>query len=104
MGLYSIYNSNELSSSGLFAKDLIPHPDQFAVNYQNELKNNFQHAYSHSTDTRKTFPSFSRNIAVSMGSYKEDYNAKWGLHPGKNWLIRHELGLFNFPFLDFHLV
>src|SRR5690554_465263 len=101
MGLYSIYNSNELSSSGLFAKDLIPHPDQFAVNYQNELKNNFQHAYSHSTDTRKTFPSFSRNIAVSMGSYKEDYNAKWGLHPGKKLFTQHAPSSFYVPVLGF---
>jgi hypothetical protein len=101
MGLYSIYNTNELSSSGLFSKDLIPHPDQAAVNYQNELNNNFQHDYTHSTDTRKTFPSFSRNIAVSMGSYKNDYNAKWSLHPGKKLFTQHAPSSFYVPVLGF---
>ena len=101
MGLYSIYNSTELSSSGLFSKDLIPQPDQYEVNYQNELNNNFQHAYTHSADTRKTFPSFSRNIAVSMGSYKNDYNTLWGLHPGKKLFTQIGPSSLYVPFLGF---
>lgn len=99
MGLYSIYNSFELPSSGLFKKDLIPFPDQYEINYQNELNNNFQHDYTHLTDTRKTFPSFSRNIAVSMGSYKDDYNTLWDLNPGKKLFTQHAPSSFHVPFL-----
>jgi hypothetical protein len=99
MGLYSIYNSTELPSSNLLSKDLIPLPDQAEVNYQNELNNNFQHAYTHSTDTRKTFPSFSRNIAVSMGSYKNDYNIEWNLNPGNKLFTQTGPSSFFIPVL-----
>lgn len=96
MGYYSIYASDLLSSSNIIKKDYLPKPHLDAVNYQNEINNNFIHHYTHLSDTRKSFPSFCRNIAVSMGSFKTDYNMKWGLFPGKSLFDQHSIA-FNIP-------
>ncbi|SEB41316.1 Por secretion system C-terminal sorting domain-containing protein [Tenacibaculum sp. MAR_2009_124] len=83
MGLYSINSYTDLPGTNIFRKERIPHPDSNAIDYQNEIASDFHHHYSNTGDTRKTFPAFTRNVAVSTGSYKDDYNDKWNLYPGK---------------------
>jgi hypothetical protein len=105
MGLYSIYSSSLISLPSVVGTfDMIPHPDPDEVSYQNALSNNFNHLYTHLGDTRGTFPSFPRNIGVSMGSYKDDYEDVdgWGMSPGMLLFSQHAPGYFYVPFLGFH--
>ncbi|CAM1370977.1 T9SS type A sorting domain-containing protein [Tenacibaculum xiamenense] len=83
MGLYSINSYTDLPGTNIFRKERIPHPHSNAIDYQNEIVSDFNHHYSNTGDTRKTFPAFTRNVAVSTGSYKDDYEDKWNLYPGK---------------------
>jgi len=53
---------------------MTPHPHQHAVDYQNEINNDFNHIYTNANDTRRSFPAFTRNVAVSTGSYKDNYS------------------------------
>jgi hypothetical protein len=94
MGYYSIYDSDPLPNSTPINQRLIPKPNQAAIDYQTQLNTLFQHTYTHTGigDTRKTFPTFSRNIAISTGSYKNDYNMQWQLNPGKLLFSQTALG------------
>lgn len=40
------------------------------------------HSLSHTNDLRKKYPTFTRNIAISTGSYINDYNDEYGLTTG----------------------
>jgi len=99
MGYYSIYDGIELIGPNDYTFSSIPQSAPEEVNYQYALNNNFHHQFSHLTDTRKTFPSFPRNIAVSMGSYKDDYEVAWGLVPGMELFTQNTPGIFNVPIL-----
>ncbi len=53
------------------------------VGFQNAVKNNFLHTFSHPNDTRRSFPSFTRNITVSTGNANKNYATEYSLTPGK---------------------
>ena len=93
MGVYTITASTALPGGGN-NNGYTPHPHQNAVDYQNSIKNDFNHYYTSMYDTRKSFPAFCRNIGVSTGSYKDDYNDLWGLTPGKH-LFRQSAPTYN---------
>jgi hypothetical protein len=82
MAISSI-NANAISVSGnvrTIYPDILPE----RTSYLNELEN-FHHIFSNTGlgDQRNRFPAFTRNIAVSVGSNEQDYNAEFGLNPGK---------------------
>lgn len=49
----------------------------------NMLNNGFNHYYSHTNDLRKSYPTFTRNVAVSVGSYSSNYTSEFGLTEGQ---------------------
>lgn len=59
-----------------------------------DLTNNLQHPKSYTSDERITFPSFTRNVAVSMGSYLNTYTDQYLLTPGQKY-YEHTLLLSN---------
>jgi hypothetical protein len=77
MGYYSINASEEL----LVDNEYNPHPHFAAIGYQLSVNNAFNHFYTPIGDLRKSFPSFTRNVGISMGSYINDYEMEWGLTP-----------------------
>lgn len=56
---------------------------QIRENLLEDLYINLQHSKSYVNDERKPFPAFTRNVAVSMGSYKDDYTDEYGLTYGQ---------------------
>ncbi len=101
-GAYSIYSSTIFAPPTVVGTlDLLPLPEPDAVNYQYEVNNNFHHQFTNLMDTRISFPAFTRNIAVSTGSYKDDYEVVWGLSPGIEMFTQHAPGYFWVPFLGF---
>jgi hypothetical protein len=64
---------------------LFPMPTSEQTLFQSRVYNDFNHVFSHTApgDTRKSFPSFTRNIAVSTGNVDKNYNSEYGLTPGK---------------------
>lgn len=69
------------------------------VQLMDELEDDFNHMYSFS-DERKTFPSFTRNIAVSMGRYDKDYDQEYGLG-SRELLFRQIVPVFWLPGFGF---
>lgn len=98
MGYYAIEASESLPS--INGDEFIPHPDPLAVAYQSAVNNDFIHAYTPLGDLRTSFPSFTRNVAVSTGSYINDYEMEWGLTPGmlmfEQNAVTYRLGLYGF--------
>ena len=58
-----------------------------------QFENNFTHFYTHTGDLRKTFPTFTRNIGISVGSYVSDYDDIYGLKPGDNLFTQENMFL-----------
>jgi hypothetical protein len=56
-------------------------PAQERINFMNALNNNFNHQFTPMSDQRKSFPSFTRNVAVSTGSNTENYTTRYSLYP-----------------------
>lgn len=63
---------------------IYPAPDILRQNVVNRLNNSFNHQFTSTNDLRKTFPSFTRNVAVSVGHNSQNYNHEFGLYPGRN--------------------
>ena len=72
MGLESIFSSPISSSGSTYT--IYPQKASERTNLVSEFQNDFLHAYSSTTDQRRIFPSFSRNVAISMGSHFFDYS------------------------------
>ncbi|HZH85797.1 MAG TPA: hypothetical protein VFD77_00675, partial [Brumimicrobium sp.] len=87
-------SSNSIIPIGPGLQNITFLPTNRRLGLMNELANNFNHLYSH-TDQRKSFPSFSRNIAVSMGRFDKGYDEEYGL--GSSELLFEQ----NVP-LNFH--
>ncbi|GAA0876090.1 hypothetical protein GCM10009118_25000 [Wandonia haliotis] len=81
MAFNHILAGNLSNTSGDFW-DINAAPTSERLNLLNELENGFTHYYTHTQDLRKTFPAFTRNIAVSVGSYASNYTDAYGLNPG----------------------
>ena len=92
MAVHHIHESNMTNTNGKYwSLDVAPTSERnFLVN---ALNNNFIHFYTHTTDQRKSFPTFTRNIGISVGSFSEDYTEKYTLNPG------HHLFTHNIPFM-----
>jgi hypothetical protein len=52
------------------------------IAFINALTNNFNHEFTPTNDLRLSYPSFTRNVAVSTGRNDEDYTDEFGLNPG----------------------
>ncbi|HEY9082323.1 MAG TPA: T9SS type A sorting domain-containing protein [Vicingaceae bacterium] len=74
--------SGNMTNAGGGDRIISATPHIYRTNLVNEFNNNFIHTYTSTGDMRKTFPTFSRNIAVSTGSYSQNYQAHSGLTPG----------------------
>lgn len=83
MGLHAVYNSS-IVSTGPNAYRITPSPAPDYTGLQNDYQNNLLHAYSNLSDERRAYPTFSRNVAVSMGAYSNNYTMDpgHGLNPG----------------------
>src|SRR5690606_3329389 len=80
MSIYHIlegYPNNYAS----FVYSVQANPSQERVNFMAALNNNFNHQFTPMNDQRKTFPSFTRNVAVSTGSNTENYTTRYSLYP-----------------------
>ncbi|PKR81258.1 hypothetical protein CW751_06650 [Brumimicrobium salinarum] len=62
---------------------IYPAPDVIRQNLMNNLENSFNHQFTPINDLRRTFPTFTRNVAVSTGHNSADYNDEFGLSPGE---------------------
>jgi hypothetical protein len=60
--------------------------------FVNALDEDFNHIFTPLDDMRKTFPSFTRNIAVSTGSNSQDYNQLYDLTPGMLLFNQNAIG------------
>ncbi len=99
MGGYSITASTPpLFIAAPLGISMTPHPHPNAAFYQNVISNYLNHSYT-PTDTRKSFPTFCRNVAVSTGSYKDNYTTYfgWGLTPGM-LLFKQHAPTYNYLF------
>lgn len=63
-------------------------------NFMSELYLSFNHSLSVTSDLRRTFPSFTRNISISTGSNSRDYNELFSLEPGKLLFSQSSIGYF----------
>lgn len=80
MSIYHIlegYPNNYAS----FVYSVQANPSQERLNFMAALNNNFNHQFTPMNDQRKTFPSFTRNVAVSTGSNTENYTTRYSLYP-----------------------
>jgi hypothetical protein len=59
-----------------------PHSTSERENIVYHLENSFNHQFSNINDLRKTFPAFTRNVAVSVGGNTKDYTDEYALNPG----------------------
>lgn len=69
---------------------ITPAPTSERLNIVNLLNNAFNHQFTPMNDLRKSFPTFTRNVAVSTGSNESDYNSLYGLYPSMK-LFKQEL-------------
>ncbi len=59
-----------------------PAPDVIRQDFVDNLENSFNHLYTPLNDLRRSFPTFTRNVAVSTGNNSKDYEDEFGLSPG----------------------
>jgi len=76
---------NHIAGSYISGSDIIyPAPDVLRQNVVHHLNYSFNHEFTPPQgDLRRSFPTFTRNVAVSTGHNSEDYNDEFGLTPGK---------------------
>ncbi|PWH84770.1 T9SS type A sorting domain-containing protein [Brumimicrobium oceani] len=75
---------NHITGSSISGSDIIyPAPDLMRQNVVNQLNNSFNHQFTPMNDLRRSFPTFTRNVAVSAGHNSEDYKDEFGLNPGE---------------------
>jgi hypothetical protein len=66
-------------------------PAQERVNFMSALNNDFNHQFTPLNDTRKNFPSFTRNIAVSTGSNDANYASRYSLYPNTEMFTQNAI-------------
>lgn len=65
----------------VYSYDPSPHVSREA--FVDALHNDFNHQFTPLNDLRRSYPTFSRNIAISTGRNNQDYNDEFSLQPGK---------------------
>lgn len=73
---------------------IIPGPTYERNQFMNALYQSFNHSLSITSDLRRTFPSFTRNISVSTGSNEKDYNELFALQPGELLFSQSAVGYY----------
>lgn len=73
---------------------MIPGATSERNNFMSELYLSFNHSLSITSDLRRTFPSFTRNISISTGSNSKDYNELFSLEPGKLLFSQSSIGYY----------
>jgi hypothetical protein len=77
---------NHMIGSNLTEDDhvytITPAPATEKLNVTNKLENWFNHQFTPMNDLRKSFPTFTRNVALSTGNNDANYNSEFGLFPG----------------------
>ena len=81
MAINHILSSNLSNTSGKYW-DMDSHPTSERLELLDQFQNNFTHFYTHTNDLRRTYPTFTRNIAVSTGSFSKNYTDEFSLNPG----------------------
>ena len=61
--------------------------------FLNQLNNSLNHTFTPLSDLRKSYPTFTRNIAVSVGRNDKNYDGEYGLNPGQHIYEQASLGL-----------
>ncbi|MGV6860239.1 MAG: T9SS type A sorting domain-containing protein [Putridiphycobacter sp.] len=87
MGGYHV-DGSDFNTNGDFIY-IDPKPNIYHINLENEYQNNFIHSYSHTSDLRRKYPTFCRNVGVSTGSYKNKYDTEFGLGEGDLMFKQH---------------
>lgn len=72
-----------------------PAPTSERVAFVNALTNELNHQFTPTTDLRVSYPSFSRNVAVSTGNNFENYTDEFGLNPGMLLFSQNAIDLFS---------
>lgn len=62
---------------------ITPSPRLERVNFVSMLTNSFNHQFTPVNDLRKSYPTFSRNVAVSTGRNDQNYDTEFDLYPGR---------------------
>lgn len=73
---------------------IIPSAASEHDNFMAELHLSFNHSLTITSDLRKTFPSFTRNISVATGSNTKDYTELFSLDPGKLLFDQSAIGYY----------
>ncbi|MBL4708082.1 MAG: hypothetical protein JKY48_06545, partial [Flavobacteriales bacterium] len=76
MGMHAIYNSTINASWPNYTIHPSSAPEH--IDLLSDFNIDLPHDYTPSSDERKAYPSFSRNVAVSMGSYLNNYTSDPG--------------------------
>jgi hypothetical protein len=82
MGTYNITNSN-LTHGGGNNYYIYPAPAVERNTFINALENDFNHQFTPMNDLRRSYPVFTRNIAISTGNNDQDYQSEFSLNPGE---------------------
>jgi hypothetical protein len=91
MSIAHVLGSSITNSSGNIY-NVYPGITSERQNFVNALNNSFNHQFTPLLDMRKSFPTFTRNIAVSTASNSQDYNQLYNLTPGKLLFDQNALG------------
>ncbi len=83
MAITHFIGSNVSAVSGSNVYYIHPAPSTERNNLMNALSNDFNHMYSSVNDLRRTFPAFTRNVAVSTGRNDRNYTNEFDLDAGK---------------------
>ncbi len=61
---------------------ITPAPTSEKIAIDNQMMNDFNHQFTPLNDLRRSFPSFTRNVAISTGNNTKDYETEYTLNPG----------------------
>lgn len=81
---------------------ITPNPTSEFLDIKNQMENNFNHQFTPLYDLRKSFPTFTRNVAISLGSNEFDYSSEYNLSPGMTLFTQNFFApsLFGFKVID----
>lgn len=91
MGIAHVHGSTISNPSGN-TYNVYPGITSERASFVNDLENNFNHQFTQLNDMRRTFPTFTRNVAVSTGHNTQDYEDLYQMNPGKLLFDQNAIG------------
>lgn len=95
MGICHILGSPFTEQGNVFAgktRTYTPGITSERSQFINQLTNQLNHTFTPLSDLRKSYPTFTRNIAVSVGRNDKNYEDEYSLNPGKHIYKQGALG------------